>query len=304
MTITRAASVAAVLVAVTLATSAAVVSPAAAQDTLARVRDLYTSAAYDEALALLNQVDRPSAQAEAEVDQYRAFCLLALGRSDDARKVIQQIVEANPSFQPSDAQASPRLRDAFRDVRRRVLPSIVRQTYREAKSAYDRKDFEAAGIGFESVVALLEDADVTGAGDLADLRILSKGFLDLVKTTPPPAAAPAATATAPPPTAAVPDARAIFGPTDADVTPPVAISQAMPPWYPSRHDTQIYQGALILVIDETGAVSSVRSQGQLPPPYLAVLRRAAASWTFQPAMRNGVPVKYSKTVGVRLSPTS
>src|SRR5262245_43169657 len=185
MTITRAAS----LVAIALASwSTIAVSQTAAQDTLARVRDLYASAAYDEVLALLSQVERPSARAEAEVDQYRAFCLLALGRSDDARKVIQQIVEANPQFQPSDAQASPRLKDAFRDVRRRVLPSIVRQSYAEAKLAYDRKDLEAAGIGFESVVALLDDADVSGAGDLADLRILSKGFLDLVKSAPPPPA--------------------------------------------------------------------------------------------------------------------
>src|SRR5262249_60928820 len=106
----------------------------------------------------------------------------------------QQIVEANPSFQPSDAQASPRLKDAFRDVRRRVLPSIVRQTYFEAKLAFDRKDVEAAGIGFESVVALLEDTDAAGAGDLADLRMLSKGFLELIKTTAPPAAASASTA--------------------------------------------------------------------------------------------------------------
>jgi tetratricopeptide (TPR) repeat protein len=297
MTITRAVSVVAILL-----TSSLTVSAAAAQDTLARVRDLYTSAAYDEALALLNDVERPSASAEAEVDQYRAFCLLALGRNDDAKKVIQQIVEANPSFQPSDAQASPRLKDAFRDVRRRVLPSIVRQTYFEAKLAFDRKDIEAAGIGFESVVALLEDVDAAGAGDLADLRILSKGFLDLIKTAPPAAAPAAAAAPAP----AAPDlapVRTIFGPADTDVTPPVAISQPMPPWYPARHDTQVYTGALILSIDESGAVTAVKSQGQLPAPYLAVLRRAANSWTFQPAMRNGAPVKYSKIVGIRLSPT-
>ena len=299
MTITRAVSVVAIL----LASSALPIAPAAAQDTLSRVRDLYTSAAYDEALALLNELERPSARAEAEVDQYRAFCLLALGRSEDAKKVIQQIVEANPSFQPSDAQASPRLKDAFRDVRRRVLPSIVRQTYFEAKLAFDRKDIEAAGIGFESVVVLLEDVDAAGAGDLADLRILSKGFLDLIKTAPPPAAAPVAASAPAPAAQGLAPVGTIFGPSDADVTPPVAISQPMPPWYPARHDTQVYTGALILTIDESGAVTSVKSQGQLPAPYLAVLRRAANSWTFQPALRNGVPVKYSKIVGIRLSPT-
>src|SRR5438067_11323180 len=114
MTITRTTSAAAIV----LAVWSTVMLRAAAQDTLARVKDLSSSAAYDEALALLNEADRPSPGNEAEIDQYRAFCLLALGRADDARKVIEQIVETNPSFQPSEAQASPRLQEAFRDVRR------------------------------------------------------------------------------------------------------------------------------------------------------------------------------------------
>ena len=64
---------------------------------------------------------------------YRAFCLMALGRGDEARKVIQQIVEVNPSYQPSQAQMSPRLVETFRDVRRRVLPTIVRQSVRRGQ---------------------------------------------------------------------------------------------------------------------------------------------------------------------------
>jgi hypothetical protein len=318
MSITRTASVVGLVLA---SWSIAVVPPAAAQDTLARARDLYTSAAYDEALELLERVDRPSVSAsdEAEVDQYRAFCLLALGRSDDARKVIQQIVEANPSFQPSEAQASPRLVEAFRDVRRRVLPTVVRQTYTEAKAAFDRKDLDLAASRFESVVGWLDDADVVGATELADIRILSKGFLDLIKTTPKPLAAPVASAagsangTSPSVTSPnasssaatdVPAVRTIYGPNDTDVTPPVPISQVMPPWHPTRRETQtqLYEGALVLVIDETGAVISINSQGLLPAPYVATLRRAASGWKFQPAVRNGVPVKYLKLVGIRLNP--
>ena len=73
---------------------------------------MYTAAAYDEALALLNQFESGALTDALEVNQYRAFCLLALGRSDDARKVIQEIVEANPTFQPPKTQVSPRLLDA------------------------------------------------------------------------------------------------------------------------------------------------------------------------------------------------
>src|SRR5262249_58503348 len=102
-------------------------------------------------------------------------------RSDDARAVIEQIVRANPSFRPSEMQASPRLQEAFSDVRRRVLPSVVRQAYTQAKAAYERKELDAAGQQFDRVVTLLDDPAIA-SGELADLRILSSGFLDLVKS--------------------------------------------------------------------------------------------------------------------------
>jgi hypothetical protein len=309
MTITRTAP----LVAIVLASWSTVMArPAAAQDTLARVKDLYTSAAYDEALALLDEVERPSPSEVVEVDQYRAFCLLALGRSDDARKVIQQIVETNPSFQPSDAQMSPRLQEAFREVRRRVLPSIVRKTYVDAKAAFDRKELDSARGRFTTVVSLLDDADLAGATELADLRVLSKGFLDLIgSSAPPPAPAAtsapaangAAAATRTPATDAPATPRSIFGPADTDVTPPVVITQVMPTWQPSRLETQPYEATMVLIIDEAGSVESIRIEGQLQAAYTANLRRAAASWKYQPAMRNGKPVKYRKLVGIKLSPT-
>src|SRR5438094_10126933 len=66
-------------------------SDVAAQDPLARAKDLYASAAYDEALAVLDQLDSSPANA-VEAGQYRAFCLLALGRSDEGRKAIAGIV--------------------------------------------------------------------------------------------------------------------------------------------------------------------------------------------------------------------
>ena len=181
MTVTRSVSVATIVL---VAFLAVLVSPAAAaQDALARAKDLYASAAYDEALALLNNYNRNGTEG-LEVDLYRALCLIALGRGDDARKVIQQLVEVNPSYQPSETQMSPRLVETFRDVRRRVLPTIVRQSYAEAKAAFERKDFELATKQFDIVITLLNDRDLDVATELADLRILSNGFIDLIKTMP------------------------------------------------------------------------------------------------------------------------
>jgi hypothetical protein len=292
--------------------AAAAVPEDADQDALVQAKALYTAAAYDEALAILSQLDGDKGAGSIEAKEYRAFCLLALGRSDDARNVIQQIVETNPSFQPSEAQVSPRLLDAFREVRRKVLPALVRRSYAEAKTAFERKDFELAGRGFTGVISLLDDSDTKGAADLQDLRILSNGFLELIATLPKTESRPAAEPDAPPasvtapsvaaPAVPAPNPATIFDVGNPDVLPPVAISQAVPPWHPARRDAQASDGTMILVVDEHGDVSSISMQGITDPAYAALLRRAAARWKYQPATRNGMPVKYRRLVAVHLNP--
>src|SRR6266550_1292793 len=87
---------------------------AAAQGSLAGARDLYTAAAYDDALAMLNGLrgaDRRPEDGRA-IEQYRALCLLALGRTDEATGAMQAIVAAAPSYHLSETEASPRVRTA------------------------------------------------------------------------------------------------------------------------------------------------------------------------------------------------
>ena len=88
----------------------------------------------------LRSTEHPASQSRA-IEQYRAFCLLALGRPADAEQAIEAVVAAEPSFQPGESDASPRIRSAFTSVRRRMLPSIIQQKYAQAKAAFDRKDF-------------------------------------------------------------------------------------------------------------------------------------------------------------------
>ena len=98
-------------------------------DNLGAARDLYASAAYDDALAVLNRLRsaaHPPSQART-IEQYRAFCLLALGRSAEAQTAIEAVVVANPLYVPSSADVSPRVRAAFSEVRRRLLPGLVQQ---------------------------------------------------------------------------------------------------------------------------------------------------------------------------------
>ena len=294
--------------AVALTSGLLVASDVAGQDALTRAKDLYASAAYDDALAVLDQLKLDSSSPDVvEAGQYRAFCLLALGRSDEGRKAIAGIVEADPLFQPAETQMSPRLVTVFRDVRKQLLPRIVQQSYAEAKAAFDRKELEAAAIAFDRVLLLPNDPDLPASSGSADLRMLATGFRDLSKVAPPPpppkAAAPSIPPSAKP--ANAPGPPRTYGPNDADVTPPVVISQQLPPWRPSKLSAtrRDYQGAVALVIDESGNVESVSLLTSLQPDYNPVLLKAAREWKFRPATKDGLPVRYRKVVGIRLKPS-
>ena len=288
----------AVVVASCVVSASVAAEQAAVVDNLARAKDLYASAEYEQALTILNGADLVASG--VEVDQYRALCLLALGRSDDALQVIQRIVEKNPLFEPSATQVSPRVQTTFRDVRKRMLPAIVRQTYAEGKAAFDVGEMDNAKTRFERVLAEVDALESLGSKEFTDLRLLAKGFVDLIarSTAPPPAPVPAPVKReeAPPR-----PSLAIHTVGEPGITPPVAISQVMPPWRPSRQDTRTYEAVVSIVIDETGAVTDLNIDGLLQPAYEATLRRAAMSWRFRPAMLKGVPVKYRKNVAVRLT---
>jgi len=81
---------------------------------------LYAKASYEEALARLSQVD--DVDQINEVEQYRALCLLALGRPNDAQRSLEQIVTRAPLYTMSEADVSPRLIAMFQETRKRLLP--------------------------------------------------------------------------------------------------------------------------------------------------------------------------------------
>ena len=212
-----------------LVVAALAVGSAAAQDSLPNARELYASAAYEEALAALNRLRASVVTAEdgSTVERYRALCLLALGRPAEAQDAIAAVVTASPWYVPAEADASPRVRSAFSDVRRRLLPAVAQQAYAGAKVAFDRREFQAAAGGFAEVLKLLADPDLAAAANqppLADVRTLARGFQDLsVKALEPPPMAPAQ-----PGPATAPQAPAIYTTADADVVPPAAVRQAVP----------------------------------------------------------------------------
>lgn len=152
-------------------------------NSLIAARGLYAAAEYEDALAMLNVLEGEGGDAASRaVAEYRAYCLLALGRLAEAEQAIAIVVAADPLYQASGADVSPRIRTAFGEVRRRMLPAIILRQYETARAMFDAKDFVAADAGFALVLAALSDRDVAAAAaeaPLSDLRILASGFRDL-----------------------------------------------------------------------------------------------------------------------------
>jgi TonB family protein len=86
----------------------------------------------------------------------------------------------------------------------------------------------------------------------------------------------------------------IYTPDDPDVIRPISVSRIMPTWTPANdfEAKQTFRGVLELLIDERGRVVSGTMTKSVRPAYDADLLRAVRTWTFKPAMRKGVAVKY------------
>lgn len=278
---------------------------APSRDMIGEARNLYASARYDEALAVLNDLrpaETPNAPTDLKsIEQYRSLCLLALGRGNEAETAIAAVVTADPTYLPGDAEASPRVRSAFSDVRKRLLPDIAAKQYADAKATFNRKEYVRATQQFKRVIGLIDDPDM--GGRLVDLRTLASGFLDLaVAATPPPEPpkpAPVAAPAAPPMPKA--DPNRIYTVSDADVVAPVIVRQDVPRMLPQMRPQARSRGVVEVVIDEQGRVSAISVRESVQPMYDADLIAKGREWRYQPATLNGVPVKFRKMIQLNIN---
>lgn len=274
-----------------------------AQGELQRAKDLYAAAAYEEALAVLTAV--PEAERVPQVHQYQAFCLIALGEGEQARRAIEALLTANPSYQPDPVETSPRVLEAFTEAREDLLPGIARQMYLDAKAALERKDRSLAVTGFDALLRTIDSAPELAAS-FGDLRILADGFATLSRALPEPspAAIPAGPASAPsapaPTSAAAPPAETS---PQGEATRPVVVRQKFPEWVldgVSRH--QVFNGMLRIRVGVDGRVESAEMIRPVHPRYDEELLRATEGWLYQPATENGVAVASELVVRVQLRP--
>jgi hypothetical protein len=277
------------------------------EEMLARAKDLYANAAYEEALVLLDRLrDEPAPSQRVEVSEYRLFCLIALGRSAEARVAIRTLVESDPLYQLSSGRASPRVLGIFKEVRRDLLPGLIERAYAEAKVAFDQKDPNAT-VRFERVIDLLDDPAAASYPALVDLRIVVTGFRDLSRAFSLPTAieaakpqASASIAAAEPPAL---KARTIYREGDPDVVPAVPVDQKLPRLVLSSDSRgRQLQGTLELVVDENGDVVAVTLSRPIHPRYDSEIVSAARSWKYIPARKDGNNIAVRRVVAVRIVP--
>ena len=274
-------------------------SPLLAQDAVQTIKDLYASAAYEETLSAATSLG--AADPKPEVEQYRAFSLVALGRVAEAEQVVEALLKVRPRYRPETAAASPRIQDLFARVRSRIGPGVVKTLYGDGKAALERKDRGAAIALFEEMVAAADDPDIKDQATVAELRLLGAGFLELSKALPAAASsAPSGIASAETPAAPGPPPQAGSPPA---VTGPVAIRQELPAWPRSVPlGSREFIGTVRVMISADGTVQSAEMVASVHPFYDSVLLKAAKAWLYEPARRNGVSMPSEKTVTVRIKP--
>ena len=276
-----------------LIVSAATASPLVAQDAMQSVKDLYASAAYEDALSAVGKMDG-GGSSSLEAEQYRIFCLVALGRVDEAEQAVESVLNAHPEYRPDSAQASPRIQTLFSQVRRRIGPALVKKMYQQGRAAMERKDRDEAVAQFEGMLRIANDPDIRSDSTLAELKELGSGFLELSKSLPakpkPAEAAPSTSAAAARPSV---------------ITPPQVIQQKLPPWVPDPVSrASEFRGAIRVQISAEGKVVSAEMIKSVHPAYDQVLLRSARGWLYEPAKKDGVPIPSEKTVEVAVTPPS
>ncbi len=323
----RACSVGVLLLAV-----ATIAAPVRAQDLLSAAKELYASAAYDEALSALDRLKAGApAAVTVELDQYRAFCLFALGRTREAEAVAESVVRADPLVELLAGDTSPRIVALFADLQKRLLPGLVRERYRTARASMEAADAEATRAELTLVQRLLAKAKTVGAWDdaLGDLSVLVDGFLELNRSTAERRAAakpvepgaaetrpaeptsvagrvlpdPAAEAVPAPSATVAPARAAIYSALDVNVSAPVVLQQQIPR-VPANLALAMRAtkrtGILEVTIDERGRVETALVRESVNPVFDGIVLAAARTWQYQPARLEGAPVRYLKRIAIAL----
>ena len=249
--------------------------PTFAADTpLQRAKAFYGDAAYDLALKELEAVDMTT-QAAVEALEYRTLCYLALERPSEAERAAEALVLTAPN-RTVTGDLPPRYVTLITETRRRLLPGILARTLAQARELYQQSRVAPARVTFQGVLALAADPLLADMPEVADMRVVASGFLDLLR-----------------------DQRAERE-VQPVVVPPRPIRQALPAWEgadaSTAHDAT---GRVRVVISADGTVTSATVERPIHPSYDPVLLEAARGWLYEPATFDGKPVESEKVIDIQ-----
>jgi TonB family protein len=275
-----------------LLTALGTLPASAAQDTLEEAKAQYAAASYEEALSTLTRVASGPVASRVELEQYRAFCLLALGKTAEAERAIAALVAADPMYVPSSSVASPKVLSIVAEMRKKELPGVARRLLDDGRVAYKEKDFPRAQRNFDVLRKVLDDASMKGRPETEDLRAIADGFAAL---------SVAATAPAPSPSAAPAPVTVLRPDTMVEAIP---LQQEVPVWVPpdAIAGAREYMGAIKVRIGADGRVKSATIETPTHPGYDARILQASRQWVYRPATRNGQAVESEKVIAFQLRP--
>lgn len=269
-------------------------SSAIAQVSEVDFKALYAAAEYDKALEVIASLD------SLESQQYKALCLLALGRNADASTAIESLVNAAPTFTPSADDAPPRFVELVSKARQKLLPTIARRVFAEGREQYSNKKNDEAVKQFSLVLTLLKDPAFTDANAKQDLETLASGFIDLAKAATAPVkvvAAPPEPVPTPPVSAAGPPVPT--PPTPPKVVPPVALVQTVPPMPTDIASRVGAKLVMVVQIDAAGRVTAATVKESAHPRYDRLVALATREWRYTPATLNGLAIASEQIVTIQ-----
>jgi len=276
---------------------------AAAQNDLGEAKAKYEEAAYEDALTTLTKASASTTADRVQLEQYRALCLIALGRISEAERAVAALVDADPMYVPPSSVASPRVLAMIAEIRRKELPGVARRVLDSGRAAYEAKDVPRAQRQFDLLLKLLDDPIMEGRPEREDLLAVARGFSTLLVAAPaprPPAAETERPAAPPAAAAGTPPA----APAVSTFVPASVIQESLPIWTPpnpavARNE---YNGAVKVRIGTDGRVKAATIDRPTHPAYDTALLNTARSWLYKPAMQNGTPIESERVIAVRLRP--
>lgn len=283
---------------------------AAGAATLAEARGLYESAQYEQALDALDSLD-PTQVANLTdrqtVRRYKALCLIALERTTDAERTVEDMVREEPRA-AFGSDVPPRMHELVLAARKKLAPVLAREGYERGRDLYQHGQYVDARRELTAAIAVLDDPSLGFAGDpsVKDLRMLADGFLKLSTAAAPgtlsAARAPASAAQAP----AAPlltASTAAAGAVDGTFVSARALAQPVPAFNMAAMQTTMTprEGEIEVDVGVDGRVTAARMTVPITPVFdMLLMQTARRDWRYQPAASEGIAVPSKVRVKVVL----